>query len=254
MNQKQVLINLAAIANALDERKAYAYANAITQVMKRVAQQPMDDDYLSRPWWQNEAGEPMYSPEAIRAEERASEDYRYEPDDFLNDDYDPEDGWAEEQSERFQGVFDNWAASQPDLDKAIQNFIHAEQSRYMWGNGQQLELEAQKARQRIIQQSGEDTFDEKKFYDTRIPHAQGFDLRGWMEDQILANSNSHHQTTWDGEPDTMHDILDAVKQAMIKNTNIMDAINSVPAVGSGQQHYEGREDFGWGGDERLFGE
>lgn len=38
MNQKQVLINLAAIANVLDERKAYVYANQVTQVMKRVAQ------------------------------------------------------------------------------------------------------------------------------------------------------------------------------------------------------------------------
>lgn len=246
MNKKQILASLAAIANNLDAQGAHSSASALTDVMRRVSQ--------STPWWQNEAGEPLYSPDAIRAEERASEDYRYEPDDFLNDDYDPEDGWAEEQSERFQGVFDNWVASQPDLDKVVQHFISGEQSQYMQANGEKLALEAEKTRQRIIQQSGEDTFDEKRFYDTRMPHAQGFDLRGWMEDQILANPNSHHQMTWGEDPDTMHNVLDAVKQAMINNTNIMDAINSVPAEGQSGHQYEGREDFGWGGDERLFGE
>jgi hypothetical protein len=39
-------------------------------------------------WWQNEAGEPMYSPEQIRAEEQA--DLEREPD--IDDDYRPGSG------------------------------------------------------------------------------------------------------------------------------------------------------------------
>ena len=33
-------------------------------------EQDFCEENYRRPWWQNEAGEPMYSPEAIRAEER----------------------------------------------------------------------------------------------------------------------------------------------------------------------------------------
>tara|TARA_R110000868_G_scaffold362421_1_gene624552 strand:+ start:202 stop:396 length:195 start_codon:yes stop_codon:yes gene_type:complete len=39
-------------------------------------------------WWQNEAGEPMFSPEAIRAEERADSEYEPEYDDYGDFDYD----------------------------------------------------------------------------------------------------------------------------------------------------------------------
>ena len=60
MNRKRVLADLAAVANMLDTQGSYKEANVVTEVMKRVA---------NRPWWQNEAGEPIASPEAIRAEE-----------------------------------------------------------------------------------------------------------------------------------------------------------------------------------------
>lgn len=74
MNKTNVMKSLVRIANKLDERGMTKEADAITDVATRVAQHS---------WWQNEAGEPLYSPEAIRAEER---DWS-EPD-FDDDGYD----------------------------------------------------------------------------------------------------------------------------------------------------------------------
>jgi len=48
-----------------------------------------------RRWWENEAGEPMYSPEAIRAEE--SYEPEYDPDQFLSDDRDNFDNDVDEE-------------------------------------------------------------------------------------------------------------------------------------------------------------
>lgn len=187
MNKREVLVKLAAIANKLDAKGAHSSASALTDVMRRVSQ--------ANPWWQNESGEPMYSPEAIRAEESA--DSRYDGDRH-DDDYSyQDDGRAEEQSERFQGVFDNWASSQEDLS--------------------------------VLQQK-----------------VNG-DLRDMLEQYILETPNSNHQTTWWNDPDTMHDVLDAAKIAILNDTDIMQAINSVPAEGQQGYQYEGPEDFGWDG-------
>jgi hypothetical protein len=71
MHKKLVLANLAAVANRLDERGIHDGADALTQVMQRISQNA---------WWQNDAGEPMYSPEAIRSEERADSEREYDQD------------------------------------------------------------------------------------------------------------------------------------------------------------------------------
>ena len=65
--------------------------------MEQVTTSPFIGESYPRSWWQNEAGEPMYSPEAIRAEEMADSEYEPEYDDFCdydgyyNDDEDDED-------------------------------------------------------------------------------------------------------------------------------------------------------------------
>jgi hypothetical protein len=40
------------------------------------------EESYPRPWWQNEAGEPMYSPEAIWAEERYVREFEPDYDDY----------------------------------------------------------------------------------------------------------------------------------------------------------------------------
>lgn len=73
------------------------------------------------------------------------------------------------------------------------------------------------------------------------------DLREILESYILDTPNSKHQSTWFDDPDTMHNVLDAAKNAMLSGTDVMEAINSVPAEGQHRQQYEGPEDLGWDG-------
>lgn len=185
MNKKEVLIRLAAIANKLDEKGAHNSASALTDVMRKVSQ--------ANPWWQNKAGEPLYNPKAISAEESTSYgENRYDDDNDYQD-----DGRAERQSERFQDVFENWASHQKDLP--------------------------------VLQQK------------------VNTDLQDMLEQYILGTPISKHQTTWWNDPDTMHDVLDAAKIAILNDTDIMQAINSVPAEGQQNYQHYGSEDFGWDG-------
>lgn len=232
MNKKTVLADLAAVANMLDEHGAHEDADVVTDVMERVSQT----------WWQNDAGEPMYSPEAIRAEERADSEREYNPDDYLHDErHSMEDDRAEEQGHNYEDVFDNWAASQQDLPMIEQKLKENEWAKHQQNHAGDIEQRKQKF---------PDTFNEEQYLKNNWFEP---DLKSTLEGYILGNSSSVHRDTWFDDPDTMHNILDAAKSAIINGTDIMSAVNSIPANGQ-DTHYPEREDFGWGGDERWLGE
>jgi len=66
--KSSLLVNLLRCSNSLDSSGFYKEADELTKLAQR-------------PWWQNEAGEPLYSPEAIRAEENADSEPYYDYDD-----------------------------------------------------------------------------------------------------------------------------------------------------------------------------
>jgi hypothetical protein len=68
--------NLIATANYLNKIGCKKSAKEVANIAKRIAQYP---------WWQNDAGEPMYSPEAIRTEERSDADYEPDPDNYYRE-------------------------------------------------------------------------------------------------------------------------------------------------------------------------
>lgn len=226
MNQKQVLINLAAIANVLDEHKAYVYANSVTQVMKRVAQQ--------HPWWQNEAGEPMYSPEAIRAEEA----YVPEPDDILDNDRDDfDDGTGDMLAGRYEDIYNNWASYQEDLQAVDQKILDDKRNRHM-----QKGLEHLEKYKNHYSFMGEDEWMKK--LEREMPNY--VDFKDDVSELIFSPESIHRETYFE-DPDTLHNILDAAKAAVINGTDMLAAINSVPAEGQHGSQYEGPEDLGWDG-------
>ena len=222
MNKKDVLKSLAEIADEFDNQGAFKSANVITQVMKRVSQTA---------WWQNEAGEPMYSPEAIHAEEN----YVPEHDPDMYDDRDYDDGEAEARSEQFQDLYDLWASGQPDMEVVQQAYKDK-----LWADARaQAAPEIEIRKQRNPEDFNEELYLRNKFWLSDNP-----DLKDNLEQMILVQS-PHRD--WSGDPDTMHDVLDAVKQAILSGGDIKAAIESVPAANTQGYAYEGREDLGWDG-------
>lgn len=230
MDRKNVLINLAAIANKLDKHGAYREANVLTGVMKRVSQTP---------WWQNEAAEPMYSPDAIRAEES----YMPDPEDFADPDNDnrwmnADDGKAEARSDRFRDVYRAWLPYQSDLSVLQKKIDDDARNQHM-----------QKGLSHLENYKNSPNFmgEEEWMKKLERESPRNTDLREILESYILDTPNSKHQSTWFDDPDTMHNVLDAAKNAMLSGTDVMEAINSVPAEGQHRQQYEGPEDLGWDG-------
>lgn len=229
MNKKDVLKSLAEIADEFDNQGAFKSANVITQVMKRVS---------NTPWWQNEAGEPMYSPEAIRAEERAMSEPP--PDDGS-------DGWwdahgdngrfdGEELTAKFNDVYDYWASQQPDIE--------ALEAQYADNLMKEAVAKASPEIERRKQLYPD--FDAERYLANQYWSLMNPDLKSDLEQFILAYSP--HQD-WSGDPDTMHNILDAAKAAILGGADragIQAAVDSVPA-GNKYSQYEGPEDLGWDG-------
>lgn len=222
MDKKDVLKSLAEIADEFDNQGAFKSANVITQVMKRVSQTA---------WWQNEAGEPMYSPEAIRAEEN----YVPEHDPDMYDDRDYDDGEAEARSEQFQDLYDLWASGQPDMEVVQQAYKDK-----LWADAR-----AQAAPEiEIRKQRNPEDFNEELYLRNKFCLSDNPDLKDNLEQMILVQS-PHRD--WSGDPDTMHDVLDAVKKAILSGGDIKAAIESVPVSNSQGYAYEGPEDLGWDG-------
>lgn len=223
MNKKKVLADLAAVANMLDTQGSYKEANVVTEVMKRVA---------NRPWWQNEAGEPMYSPEAIRAEENYTPEY--DPDAYLSDrDRDFDDGLGEMLQDRFEGVYENWASHQKDLP-VVEQKMHDDK----WSAHQQSSAPEIEKRQKQYP----DTFNPDQYLKNTWFAPE---FKGDVAELIFSPQSVHKDTRFE-DPDTLHNILDAAKAAVMNGTDILAAINSVPAEGQ-YGGYEGPEDFGWDG-------
>lgn len=234
--QAQIVRQLIQIANALDNKQMFVEADVVTEVMEKVAQSPF-----------NEAGEPIMTAEQWRREQDIDSDPRNH--EFDPDDYRPsaDDEFAERQSEAFEQVFNLWAEAQDDLDKVVQTWIGDQQGAWQQEHAPIIEQRKQQY---------PDTFDPESYIRNKMPYAAyNFDLKDEAEQWILANPASQHRD-WDtDDPDTMHQVLDALKQAILNHESPMTAINSVPATGSSAgDHHNYREDFGWGGDERLFGE
>jgi|GEM_PF-4190311 len=225
MDKKDVLKSLAEIANEFDKQGAFKSANVVTDVMKRVSQTA---------WWQNEAGEPMYSPEAIRAEENYVPEY--DPD-VYNDRDDYGDVEAEARSEQFQDLYDLWASGQPDM-KVVQQAYNDK----LWADARA------DAAQHIEKMKNDPwkkhDFNEDQYLRNKYGVSDNPDLKDDLEQLILVQS-PHRD--WSGDPDTMHDVLDAVKQAILSGGDIKATIESVPAANTQGYAYQGPEDLGWDG-------
>lgn len=222
MNKKEVLVSLAAIANGLDAQGEHNSASALTDVMRRVSQ--------STPWWQNEAGEPMYSPEAIRAEENFQPDY----DPYVNLDgrYDSDDGTGEAQTERFNEIYDYWASQQPDMELLQAQYADNLMKEAMAQASPEIEMRKQRF----------PNFDGERYLTNKYWSLMNPDLKSDLEQFVLANS---HHKNWSGDPDTIHDILDAAKAAILNGADragIQVVVNSV--LGGEPGYYKGPEDFG----------
>lgn len=230
MNKKQILASLAAIANSLDAQGEHNSASALTDVMRRVSQ--------STPWWQNDAGEPLYSPEAIRTEERASDDYRYEPDDYdRTDEDDFDDGTGEMLADRFNDIYNNWASHQEDLPAVEQKMYEDAWNAHLQQSAPHIEKMQSKYK------GDPDLFDADRYLvNTWHGHPEFKDVA-----ELIFSPKSVHRGTRFEDPDTLHNILDAAKAAVINGTDVLAAINSVPAEGQHGRQYEGPEDFGWDG-------
>lgn len=231
--QAQVLRDLYSCANELDSKELFAEADAVSLVMKKLAQYG--------PY--NEAGEPIMSGEDWAREQRADEQSAWERQFDEDDRDDPrhmaENDRAEEQSEKFQDLFDLWASEQnpEELQYATANYVTG--AKQAWMDSQASEIA-------MRQQRYPDTFDVNQYINNKMPLGlKHFDLKEAAEYWILGNKQSQHQN-WFNDPDTMHEVLDAIKNAMLSGGDIMSAINSVPAEGQ-DSYYEGPEDFGWDG-------
>lgn len=159
-------------ASILDELGFYKEADQVIKLAQ------------NRSWWQNEAGEPMYSPEAIRAEESHQHEPEYDPDSFLSEGKDDDDGW--EQSDLYNDIFDHWAKNQDQSTLEMLN---------------------------------------KKF---NHPELGQLDPKAELEELILGDKRSRHHKKWDKYEPTISYILEAVKNAILNDSDIMEAINSIP--------------------------
>lgn len=237
MNKKQVLANIAAVANRLDERGRYSDANELTKIMGRIANSSFDEEFTpTRPWWQNEAGEPLYSPEAIRAEEMAGGERGHDPEEYDGSDidyngYDDDDGFHE----FFKSTYQDWEPRQKDLDTVEQMYTENQKHDFLkqWGP----EIEKRKLEY-------PESFDEARFIaNTFRPNTFSGDM-----ERILDQLD-------DGglDPEDMYRALDVAKNAVLSGVDITEAVTSFLKSGSyGGPNYQ--EDFGYFGDERLMGE
>lgn len=80
--------------------------------------------YATRAWWENEAGEPMYSPEAIRAEERADSETEPEYDEPTYRSHDRDSSYVsyvEGLQDKLENLIEEYLGNSPDWYPPIPN-------------------------------------------------------------------------------------------------------------------------------------